>query len=245
MPSSPKSTNARGNVSVKILPDPTTSTSRATSPPPTSPLPTIATLRSTINNSISGLVPKKFDYAKKYVSVTKLALFAGAGLSFSDLLCDLVMIREYTKSGHQQYANATIAAVAVSLALQLLVVMITNAKMNTRRKLVEVLYVLTFVKPGVDVYRVTRGQKAKAGSRSNPFNEMMYIRTIELFAECIPSVLIQTIAFVDGSERAAAANLSLASSILTAAYIATSISIEKDANASSRRADQTSTGFYL
>ena len=74
---------------------------------------------------------------------------------------------------------------------------------------------------------------------------MMYIRTIELFAECIPSVLIQTIAFVDGSERAAAANLSLASSILTAAYIATSISIEKDANASSRRADQTSTGFYL
>eukprot|EP00519_Triparma_laevis_P006728 CAMPEP_0182514522 /NCGR_PEP_ID=MMETSP1321-20130603/35892_1 /TAXON_ID=91990 /ORGANISM="Bolidomonas sp., Strain RCC1657" /LENGTH=364 /DNA_ID=CAMNT_0024721731 /DNA_START=33 /DNA_END=1127 /DNA_ORIENTATION=+ len=64
---------------------------------------------------------------------------------------------------------------------------------------------------------------------------MMYIRTIELFAECIPSVLIQTLAFVDGSGRTAVAKLSLASSILTAAYIATSMSIEKDANASGRR----------
>ena len=64
---------------------------------------------------------------------------------------------------------------------------------------------------------------------------MIYIRTVELFAECIPSLLIQTFAFVDGSERTAVAKLSLASSILTAAYIATSISIEKDANASSRK----------
>ncbi|GMH87308.1 hypothetical protein TL16_g10812 [Triparma laevis f. inornata] len=144
----------------------------------------------TITNSISGLVPKNFKHAKKYVSVTKLALVGGAGLSFVDLICDLIMVNEYTELNEQGYANATIAAVGLSLVLQLIVVLVSNSKLAKSRILLEMLYVVTFVKPGVDVYRVSTGKKAATGSRSNPYNEMIYVRAIELFAECILIIVI-------------------------------------------------------
>ena len=56
---------------------------------------------------------------------------------------------------------------------------------------------------------------------------MHYIRAIELFAECIPSTIIQSLAFFRGQQTVLAAT-SLVSSIITAAFIATSITIEKD-----------------
>jgi hypothetical protein len=56
---------------------------------------------------------------------------------------------------------------------------------------------------------------------------MTCTKCAELFAECIPGAIIQAIAFVSGKQSTVAL-LSLASSILTAAFIAASISIEKD-----------------
>lgn len=88
---------------------------------------------------------------------------------------------------------------------------------------------VTFVKPGVDVHRVVVGQKHEVKSTADPLNEMFFCKAAELFAECIPGAVIQAMAILNG-EPTNIPVLSLASSILTAAFIAASITIEKDTN---------------
>lgn len=84
-------------------------------------------------------------------------------------------------------------------------------------------FFLTFVKPGVDVYRVITKQKIALNALVNPASEMVLCKRFELFAECIPGALIQAMAFVSNGEHSAISILSLTSSILTAAFISTSI----------------------
>ncbi|GMH98806.1 hypothetical protein TrVE_jg8879 [Triparma verrucosa] len=70
---------------------------------------------------------------------------------------------------------------------------------------------------------------------------MLYIRCVELFTECIPSTLIQGISFL--SRRSPVAAISLFLSVMTSAFIAASVSIEKDVSEKSRQQDPTFYGW--
>lgn len=69
------------------------------------------------------------------------------------------MVREYYKTGHPKFAQATIVAISLKMFLQLNLIAMQNAKRGKRIMLQEVLFVVAFVKSGLDVYRVVTWQK--------------------------------------------------------------------------------------
>lgn len=75
--------------------------------------------------------------------------------------------------------------VGASLFLQILTVLIQNQKRGLLT-LTELFFVVTLIKPGVDCYRVVKGEKQDQHHAISRHTEMIYIKVAELFAECIP-----------------------------------------------------------
>ncbi|GMH84137.1 hypothetical protein TrST_g12286 [Triparma strigata] len=181
-------------------------------------------------------VKRELSIAKRtahFLQLSKVALCLGAGLSIVDMISDVAMVKVYS-TDHPKYAMATLISLCLNLFFQLMFVVVQNAKRGARVLLREVLFVLTFVKPGVDVYRVVTTQKNAANNMISAQNEMLIMKSVELTMECIPSAVIQSMAFMSGSHSIVAI-FSLASSILTAAFISASIRIEKDVSTNARK----------
>ena len=102
---------------------------------------------------------------RKYASVR---LLGGALLSTFDTLTDLYMVYVYSSTGETGFANATLSSLLVNLSFQACVVLLQHKGHSRRKKLNELLYVLTFTKPGVDAYRVVIGAEHEVGSIMDP-----------------------------------------------------------------------------
>jgi hypothetical protein len=105
------------------------------------------------------------------------------------MLSDAWMISKFYEMGEAGTANSLLAMVGANLAFQVLVVYIQTQglkKDKWRTMLYEMLSVLTFVKPGLDAYRVASGAEQLPGAAIAPLNEMMYTKGGELFFEAIP-----------------------------------------------------------
>ena len=132
-------------------------------------------------------VKRELSIAKRtahFLQLSKVALCLGAGLSIVDMISDVAMVKVYS-TGHRKYAMATLILLCLNLFFQLMFVVVQNAKRGARVLLREVLFVLTFVKPGVDVYRVVTMQKNAANNMISAQNEMLIMKSVELTMECI------------------------------------------------------------
>lgn len=88
---------------------------------------------------------------KKYALVR---LLFGTILSTFDSMTDIYMIFTFWRSGEKNYAYFIVYFILFSHFLQLVFVVLQNRKQRKTRILKEMVYVLTFMKPGVDAYRV-------------------------------------------------------------------------------------------
>ncbi|GMH74049.1 hypothetical protein TrLO_g9753 [Triparma laevis f. longispina] len=175
---------------------------------------------------------------KKYAAVR---LLSGALLSMFDTLTDLYMIWTYYATGGNGFANASLISLLANVALQIAIVLMQTRKQAKGRLFKEILCVVSFTKPGVDAYRVIIGADNEAGSIMDPKTEMIFIKCCELVAEAIPGTLIQTYAFLVGSNQSNAAVFSLIVFVFTASFTATGISFDKDVDKYGRRH---TSGFY-
>ncbi|GMI03725.1 hypothetical protein TrLO_g1593 [Triparma laevis f. longispina] len=113
------------------------------------------------------------------------------------------------------------------MTFQLVAVYVQNMKLRKRVILRELFFVVLYIKPGIDAYRVATKQPQIPGTKFTPHTEMVFVRGAELVTECIPGTIIKALAFISGEQSLIAA-VSLISGILTSAFISASISIEKD-----------------
>mmetsp|Transcript_2382 Transcript_2382/g.4309 ORF Transcript_2382/g.4309 Transcript_2382/m.4309 type:complete len:531 (+) Transcript_2382:153-1745(+) len=192
----------------------------------------ISVMSSNIRNSVKKLSSTFISrqLTKQLAAALRLsnaALVAGACLSVFDLVCDLAMVNEFISSDRPGFATATLATIVVNLVCQLIFVVVQHKKRGWLVVLRECFFVLTFIKPGADVYRVMTHQKHKTNALTDPTTEMIILRSVDLCTECVPGAVIQAMAFVDG-QHSSVAVVSLISSLLTAAFISASISVEKD-----------------
>ncbi|GMI08704.1 hypothetical protein TrVE_jg9294 [Triparma verrucosa] len=162
---------------------------------------------------------------KRYASIR---LIFDVLLSTFDVLTDIYMLYSYYRAGESGFAVATLASLFSNIGVQLLLVFVQTRKQPKGRMFREMLYVLTFLKPGVDVYRVMLGVEKEVLSFADPKVEMFMAKGIELFAEAIPGAIIQSYAYLTGSGQTNAAAFSLVVSIFTAAFTSTGISFDKD-----------------
>ena len=110
-------------------------------------------------------------------------------MSAADALSDAYMIKTFYDVGDTGTANGLVAMVGANLAWQTLVVyaQVQGLKKDKwRTALFEMLTVVSFVKPGIDAYRVASGAEQRPGAAINPLMEMTFTKAGELFFEAIP-----------------------------------------------------------
>ncbi|GMH63960.1 hypothetical protein TrLO_g8094 [Triparma laevis f. longispina] len=169
---------------------------------------------------------------KKYASVR---LFGGALLSTFDTITDLYMIYQFYLTGANGFANASLISLLSNISIQLAFVFVQNRNHPSKGRLFkEILYVLSFTKPGVDAFRVVIGAEHEVGAAMSPKMEMMMANCSELFTEAIPGALIQTYAFLVGSNQSNAAIFSLIVSVFTSSFTATGMSFAMDLDKNQR-----------
>ncbi|GMH64810.1 hypothetical protein TL16_g04049 [Triparma laevis f. inornata] len=173
----------------------------------------------------------------------------GAILSLSDLITDLIVLRQYWEGGEKimKHRNASLACLVTSIALQLLGVVFQNRKKGMLRILKEMVYVFTSLKAPVDASRVAMGAEKEKDTEMDPMTEMTLSKVTEMFAESIPGALIQTSATLStlrsGEIVSTAAYLSLLSSLLTTGFVSATISYDFDTDPKKRAAKPDFYGF--
>ncbi|GMI36431.1 hypothetical protein TeGR_g5515, partial [Tetraparma gracilis] len=166
------------------------------------------------------------EIAKHILSVAdlglKMRLFGGAGLSVFDLVSDVYMIVVFLGSEETRgVAHVNIACVALNLLAQLVIVWFVNRKRSWRRIAWEMLYVVTFIKPGIDAARVAAGNENVDGLATlDPLTELGASKGCETVLESIPAAIIQTRAFIISEKRSRAALASIIISCCTTGFAA-------------------------
>lgn len=104
----------------------------------------------------------------------------GAVLGILDVATDLNSIYAFKKDGKHTYANACIAMISFSMAIQLLVIYVRGKKRGAFFLAKEALIVLSGFKPAVDAWRVVGGAKVGFEDTFDPHFEMIVVKSIEV-----------------------------------------------------------------
>jgi hypothetical protein len=109
-----------------------------------------------------------------------LTVGAGAVLGILDVTTDIYAIANFTIQEKYGYAQAVIASLSVSMAIQLLMVYLNGKKRGKWHVMKEAMIVLSGLKPAVDAFRVVAGSKAHADDTFDPMFEFIVAKVIEM-----------------------------------------------------------------
>jgi len=158
----------------------------------------------------------------------------GALLSIMDMITDVGVINKYRASGKTSQANSLIAMIGSSIAAQLLFTYGFNIKKSKWVILREVGFIVTFLKPAVDAYRVATGYEDK-DSTVSPLLEMVAGKATELALESIPGGLLQAYMFINSPEKTTFLLVSILISTLTTGFASAMISFDMDVSVANRK----------
>ncbi|GMI25029.1 hypothetical protein TeGR_g7457, partial [Tetraparma gracilis] len=129
-----------------------------------------------------------------------------------------------------------IVCVALSLFFQLWITWFVNRKRSWRRIAREVLYLVLFIKPGIDAARVAGGGENDDGlAAMDPLQELALSKAIEMVFESIPAAIIQTRALITSKERTTLALVSIIISCCTTGFAAATMWYDYDTSPEKRR----------
>lgn len=173
----------------------------------------------------------------------------GAMLSMSDLGTDIVILKQFWEGGKalKTFRDLSLGSLVMSIGLQITIVIPAQyRKMGWRRMLKEMAIVLSGLKPAWDAYKVANGAEQEKGSKFDALMEMTVGKCLEIFAESIPSMLIQLSAIfrtleTDGAVVSRTMVVSLLVSALTTGFVSATLTYDLDTNPKSRAQKP---GFY-
>ena len=120
----------------------------------------------------------------------QIRLYLTAGVSVADVGSDVFSISVNYRAGNTGLASALLATVLLSMSVQILIVVVVHRHHGKRRLMLEILFVVTGVKPFVDVWRILNG-KANVGAPMDTMAERAGCKTVEIVVESAPTALIQ------------------------------------------------------
>jgi len=118
--------------------------------------------------------------------------------------------------------------------LQIIGVLAQNSKKSRSEKLREIFFVVTFLKPAVDAYRVATGHEDEQLNFS-PLQEMALSKSIELACESIPGNVLQIYVFITNPTRSTLHLVSIIISTMTTAFASAVMSFDMDASPDQRK----------
>ncbi|GMI21529.1 hypothetical protein TeGR_g5862 [Tetraparma gracilis] len=168
----------------------------------------------------------------------KFRAYLGAGVSAADGLSDAYMIKAFYDMGDTANAKGLLAMVGANLVWQMGIVYIQvqGLKKNRwRTMLFEMLTVVSFVKPGMDAYRVASGAEQLPGAADTPLTEMIWTKMGELFFEAIPGLVLQLVALLNAEQVSKVAIGSIVISTASTALTATTMFWDVDIDPGTRK----------
>jgi hypothetical protein len=171
-----------------------------------------------MKNSIYGLITRAY---------------LGALFSVLDMVSDVYVIYQYVTQGRMEYAVPLILMLCLSISCQLLLVWVQYSQVKENRLkhlFLNWVYVLTFLKPGIDAYRVISGNDRLPGAAGNALLEFTWSRNCEMFTEALPGFVLQVIAFLATQDKSRGALMSILISVASASLVSTNTTYEIDVN---------------
>ncbi|GMI24347.1 hypothetical protein TeGR_g5808 [Tetraparma gracilis] len=168
----------------------------------------------------------------------KVRAAIGAALSIMDMVSDSVVIIDYYATDRSGYATLLVGMVLGNLFFQVLLVYGQTRGIGTSRLrtfFLDSLAVVSFVKPGLDAWRVSSGQEQLPGAAFDPLAEMMVSKFLEVAFEGIPGMVVQCIAFVESEKKSKMAILSLLISAGSTGMTSTVITFDLDIDPTKRK----------
>jgi len=152
----------------------------------------------------------------------------GASLSVLALAADAVVILGYLKKEETRvYGHALLAMIAASMTGQLLLVCIQNRR-KPRELSMEMLKVLTGLKPVFDACAVSSGMKIEDHQMFDAKTELSIAKGIETVAENIGGCVLKTYVILRGSDRSGMAVASVLISALASGWASATLSYDFD-----------------
>ncbi|GMH91106.1 hypothetical protein TL16_g11959 [Triparma laevis f. inornata] len=167
-------------------------------------------------------------------------VIVGAVLSVADMATDLFVLHQFWEGGKsmETFRNYSLASLAAHIFLQMIIVWMQNRKKGALRIMKETFIVVIGMKAPWDAYKVASGAEHEKDTQVDPLVEMSMSKSVEIFAESIPNIIIQTAAILKtletGTKPTGMALTSLLMSALTTGFVSASISYDLDSEPKSR-----------
>ena len=175
----------------------------------------------------------------------KFRLFTGAVLSIMDMITDIAAIYRFFKLGQTGFAWANIAFIAACLSIQLGIVYSQNKKRGWKVLAYEAMFVLLMIKPAIDASRVASGEAQEERTLLDQNTELAYTKCAELFAEAIPSRVLQTYAILSDTDLISKqAVFSIFISAGCIAFSSSTISMDLDTDPAKRKITPSFSGYF-
>jgi hypothetical protein len=168
--------------------------------------------------------PKRLD---------QIELCLTAIISVADMGSDVYSVSINYQEGNIGLASALLATVLLSMFLQMLIVLVNHRHHGKRRLMLEVLFVLTGMKPFVDTWRILNGT-VNVGAPMGSKTERVACEVTEIVCESVPTALIQMHDLLGATKPSFATVFSIIMSCLSIATITTAIFLDKDTDPTNR-----------
>jgi hypothetical protein len=163
----------------------------------------------------------------------KLRLTQSATLSLLDVGSDVFAMLTYYVAGEVLTGSLILMAVCFSIAVQLLVVYYRNMHRSASEIAKEVLIVLSFLKPLIDLRRLMRGHEVE-GAAIDTAAERAGCKIIETACESVFAAIIAMVALLRSGRWGWAPIVSIVISWITTAHKVTSVTFDLDTDRASR-----------
>ncbi len=108
-----------------------------------------------------------------------IRLSLGAIISVADMVTDLLTVERFFRQGQRSFAVASLCMIGITISWLLFMVYFQNKRRGGARVVQESLLLLTCLKPGVDAYRVCRGE-VHTDDSFDPLLEMVFCKATEM-----------------------------------------------------------------
>jgi hypothetical protein len=165
--------------------------------------------------------------------LSQIELCMTAMTSFADMGSDVFSVSVNYRDGNIGLASGLLAAVLLSMSLQIVIVVVVHRHHGKRRLMLEVLFVITGVKPFVDTLRILGGT-ANVGAPLVSKQERFGCEMVEIVCESVPTALIQMHDLLGAAKLSFATIFSISTSCLSIATITTSMFFDYDTDPANR-----------
>jgi hypothetical protein len=165
--------------------------------------------------------------------LNQIELCVTAIISFADMGSDVFSFSINYRDGNLGLASALLAAVLLSMAFQILIVVVAHRHHGKRRLMLEILFVITGMKPFVDTWRILNGT-ANVGAPVSSKHERVACEVAEIVVESVPTALIQMHDILGATKLSLATVFSIVMSCLSIATITTSMFFDFDTDPANR-----------